>query len=75
MRLECFSEKEIRMIMGYEDEDFLPSYRFHDICLWERSRVESYVAKQHPNWKKSEIEEYLKSKIRALQACNQPNIN
>jgi hypothetical protein len=58
-RLQCFNEKEVKAILGYEDDSFLPSYKFHNVCFWEKCRVENYVDQKHPDWKKSDIDRYL----------------
>jgi hypothetical protein len=66
-RLECFNEKEVKAILCYEDDSFLPSYKFRNICFWERVRVEKYIAQKHPDWKKWDIDQYIE---RALEEAS-----
>jgi hypothetical protein len=63
MRQKCFNEKEVKAILCYKDDSFLPSYEIHNTRFWEKSRVENYVAQKHQDWKKSDIDKYLKDAL------------
>jgi hypothetical protein len=59
--LECFSKSEVIKIIGYEDDNFPPSFKTKDALFWERSGLVEYLAKKHLDWKLLKIEEHIEN--------------